>query len=202
VLYPVSFSRLLRHNDQGAPLKTSESLLKRVRQWDQDALAEAYDQYAPAMYRYAYRLTGHAETAQEIASDTFCRLLVALKNGGGPNQHLSAWLYRVAHNLVVDFYRRQPAQGPESLDDVPEVAVPGLHEERVLGREEADRVRDALRLLTPLQQQVVALHFLEGLDNEDVAQCVERSVGAVKALQHRALNSLRRILEEADEAQI
>lgn len=182
-------------------MKSPKSLLERVRQWDKDALAEAYDQYAPAMYRYAYRLTGRAETAQEIVSDTFCRLLVALKNGGGPKQHLSAWLYRVAHNLVVDFYRRQPAQSPEALDDVAEVAVPGLHEERILRREEAERVRNVLRLLTPLQQQVVALRFLEGLDNEEVAECVGRTVGAVKALQHRALNSLRRILEEADGAQ-
>jgi len=182
-------------------LKTSDSLLKCIRQWDENALTRVYDQYAPAIYRYAYRLTGHAQTAQEIASDTFYRLLLALKNGGGPEQHLSAWLYRVAHNLIVDFYRRQPEQDQVTLDEALHVAVSDMHEERILRREEAERVRRALWLLTPLQQQIIALRFLEGLTNEEVAQYVERTVGAVKALQHRALDSLRRVLEKVDEAQ-
>jgi RNA polymerase sigma-70 factor (ECF subfamily) len=182
-------------------LKTSNSLLKRIREWDEAAPAKAYDQYAPAIYRYAYRLTGHTETAQEIVSDTFYRLLLALKNGGGPEQNLSAWLYRVAHNLIVDLYRREPEKRQVALDEASEVAVPDLHEERILRDEETKRVRGALQLLTPLQQQVIALRFLEGMSNKEVAQISERTVEAVKALQHRALNSLRRILEEADEAQ-
>ncbi|HUV88221.1 MAG TPA: sigma-70 family RNA polymerase sigma factor [Anaerolineae bacterium] len=182
-------------------MQTSDSLLKCIRQWDENALTKVYDQYAPAIYRYAYRLTGHAQTAQEIVSDTFYRLLLALKNGGGPEQHLSAWLYRVAHNLIVDFYRRQPEQDQVTLDEALHVAVSDMHEERILRREEAERVRHALWLLTPLQQQIITLRFLEGLTNEEVAQCVERTVGAVKALQHRALDSLRRVLEKVDEAQ-
>jgi len=192
---------MLRHNVQGARLQTSDSLLKCIRQWDENALTRVYDQYAPAIYRYAYRLTGHTQTAQEIVSDTFYRLLLALKNGGGPEQHLSAWLYRVAHNLIVDFYRRQPEQDQVTLDEALHVAVSDMHEERILRREEVERVRHALWLLTPLQQQIIALRFLEGLTNEQVAQCVERTVGAVKALQHRALDSLRRVLEKVDEAQ-
>ena len=182
-------------------MQTSDSLLKCIRQWDENALTKVYDQYAPAIYRYAYRLTGHAQTAQEIVSDTFYRLLLALKNGGGPEQHLSAWLYRVAHNLIVDSYRRQPEQEQVTLDEALHVAVSDMHEERILRREEAERVRHALWLLTPLQQQIITLRFLEGLTNEEVAQCVERTVGAVKALQHRALDSLRRVLEKVDEAQ-
>ena len=183
-------------------METPNSLLKRIHQWDEAALAKAYDQYAPAIYRYAYRLTGHTETAQEIVSDTFYRLLSALKNGGGPEQHLSAWLYRVAHNLTVDFYRRQPRQEQVTLDEAPDVAISDMHEERIVHMEEAKRIRDALWLLTPLQRQIIVLRFLEGLSNEEVARCVERTVGAVKALQHRALNSLRRVLEKAYEAQI
>ena len=182
-------------------METSNSLLKRIREWDEAAPAKAYDQYAPAIYRYAYRLTGHTETAQEIVSDTFYRLLTALNNGGGPEQHLSAWLYRVAHNLIVDLYRRQPRQEQVALDEAADVAISDMHEERIVHREEAECIRDALWLLTPLQRQIIVLRFLEELSNEEVAQCVERTVGAVKALQHRALNSLRRILEEADEAQ-
>ena len=181
-------------------MELAESLLKQARQWDEAALASIYDTYAPALYRYAYRLTGHEETAQDVVSETFHRFLVALKNGGGPEQHLQAWLYRVAHNQIVDLYRRQPAQPSIALDNAPEVATPGKHEEHLEQKEEAGRVRAALQILTPLQQQVILLRFIEEFSNEEIARVVERTVGAVKALQHRALDALRRVLEETDEA--
>jgi RNA polymerase sigma-70 factor (ECF subfamily) len=173
----------------------SEPLLERLREWDEEALAQAYDAHAPAIYRYAYRLTGHRATAQDIVSGTFHRLLVAIRNGGGPTQHLSAWLYRVAHNLAVDEYRRQPQQEPVPLDRAPDIPVSGGQEEHVLDLETAGRVRDALHALTPLQRQVIVLRFLEGLTVEQTGRVVERTVGAVKAVQHRALRSLRRLME-------
>ncbi|MGC9394666.1 MAG: sigma-70 family RNA polymerase sigma factor [Anaerolineae bacterium] len=179
-------------------MKTADALLQRARQWDETALAHIYDTYAPAIYRYVYRRTGHTNTAEEITAETFHRFLVALKQGGGPTEYLSAWLYRVAHNLIVDFYRRQPAQEPVTLEDV--VLADGDHGvEHLEHRTRVERARGALRQLTPLQQQVITLRFLEEMSNEEVARVVERTVGAVKALQHRALNSLRRLLEGEDE---
>ena len=176
-------------------MKTSKTLLKRVRQWDEAAMAQVYDTYAPAIYRYAYHRTGHQDTAQEIVAETFHRFLVALKQGGGPTENLSAWLYRVAHNLIVDFYRRQPAQEPATLDDV--VVADVDHGEIHLERQtQVAQAHNALKQLTPLQQQVIVLRFLEEMSLEEVADIVNRTVGAVKALQHRAINSLRRILEE------
>lgn len=176
-------------------MSTSEPLLERLSEWDEDALAQAFDAHAPAIYRYAYRLTGHQATAQDIVSGTFHRLLVALKRGSGPKQHLSAWLYRVAHNLAVDEYRRQPHQEPVPLDRAPDIPVSGGQEEHVLNEEATRRVRGALHLLTPLQQQVIVLRFLEGLSVEQTGRVVERTEGAIKAIQHRALRSLRRLLE-------
>lgn len=179
-------------------MKTADALLKRARQWNEDALAQIYDTYAPAIYRYVYRRTGHQDTAEEITADTFHRFLVALKQGGGPTEYLSAWLYRVAHNLIVDFYRRQPPQEPELIDDVT-LAEPdhgAVHLER---QTQVEQARAALQQLTPLQQQIITLRYLEEMSNEEIAQVVNRTEGAVKALQHRALNSLRRILEEWDE---
>lgn len=181
-------------------MKTSKVLLKRARQWDEAALAEVYDAYAPAIYRYAYRRVGHRETVEEIVSETFHRFLVALKHGGGPTENLSAWLYRVAHNLIVDFYRRQPSQEPEVLDDVV-VAGEDRSETHLDRLARVERARAALRRLTPLQQQVIVLRFLEEMSLEETAGVVDRTVGAVKALQHRALNSLQRILEEEYETQ-
>lgn len=182
------------HGRDSERMGEDQALLQRLRRWDEEALAQVYDQHAAALYRYAYRLVGDQGVAQDIAAETFHRFLIALKNGSGPKHHLSAWLYRVAHNLVVDFYRRHPPQPALSVDEV-EIAQPESHEEQFSQRQEAARVRQALQRLLPLQQQVVMLRFFDGLSNEEIAQVVERTVGAVKALQHRALVNLRQMLE-------
>jgi RNA polymerase sigma-70 factor (ECF subfamily) len=177
----------------------STSLLRRVRGGDEKALTRAYDEYAPRIYRYAYRLTGHRATAQDVASETFRRLLTALSRGGGPTDNLSAWLYRVAHNLVVDGFRGQPDEVPVPLQKAPQIPVPSRAEGRVERAEAVAAARAALSRLTPLQQQAIALRFLEGLSIRETAQIMGKTEGAVKALQYRGMNSLRRILEDEHE---
>ncbi len=171
---------------------TSErKLLQLARQFDHQALAEIYDHYSPKLYRYAMRLLGDVDLAEDCVADTFSRFLRALKGGGGPKQHLQAYLYRVAHNWVVDHYRRTP---PVVLDDQRKLSEDGDLAQKVETKLESERVRSALRLLTPEQRQVIVLKYLEELSNREVAEIVGKSVGAVKALQHRALASLERLL--------
>lgn len=172
-----------------------DSLIDRLHRWDELALTEVYDTFAPALYRYAYRLLGHQPTAQEIVADTFFRFLTALKKGSGPKENISAWLYRVAHNLVVDYYRRSPPEEPVPIDSV-QLFAPDGSADRIMEQEKATYLRQAMWKLTTAQQQVIALRFLEGLSNEEVANIMSKTVGSVKALQHRALASLRRILEK------
>jgi len=140
-------------------------------------------------------LLGHQSTAQEIVADTFYRLLTALKNGNGPQKNLSAWLYRVAHNLVVDHYRRSPPEEPVPIESV-QISQPDDSADAVSRQEKAVYLRRALWKLTTLQQQVIVLKYLEGMNNEEVSEIMSKTVGSVKALQHRALASLRRILEK------
>ncbi len=173
-------------------------LLKEARAWDMDALALIYDQYSPALYRYAMRLLGDAYLAEECVAETFSRFLHALRRGGGPRRHLRAYLYRTAHNWITDRYRRRR---PEmvALDPQRDVDPAPQPESRALHREEQARVRAALMRLTPAQRQVVVLRFLEGWSLAETAQAVGKPVGAVKALQHRALAALRRTLERDEE---
>lgn len=180
-------------------LEKSSSLLERARAGDVEALSQAYDEYAPAIYRYAYRLTGHEGTAQDVTSETFHKLLASLRKGGGPTDHLSGWLYRVAHNLVVDGFRRQPQEPPVALDEAPEIAVAARQEGRLERQDRVDRARRALQKLTSLQQQVISLRFLEELSIKETAKALGKTEGAVKSLQFRAMNSLQRILEEKDD---
>jgi RNA polymerase sigma-70 factor, ECF subfamily len=167
-----------------------QELLTKAGQFDARALAEIYDLYSPRLYRYAMRLLGDDCAAEDCVSETFSRFLKALQSGKGPRDYLQAYLFRTAHNLVVDHYRRQPAT-EELDDDLPELeTTEGTADLNLRQR----RVKDALHQLTEDQQQVVSLKFLEGWDNDAVAKVLNKPVGAVKSLQHRALAQLQKIL--------
>lgn len=173
-------------------------LLQRAQEFDKEALAEIYDLYSSELYRYAVRLMNNEDLAEECVAETFNRFLNALNNSGGPTKHLRAYLYRIAHNWVTDQYRRQPP--PRQIEDIdlhedPNSFTSELVDEKI----EREKVRTAIRYLTPDQRQVVILKFLEGWSNVEVAETLNKPVGAVKSLQHRALGALRRILLEEGE---
>lgn len=170
-------------------------LLKRIHQFDQQALGQVYDHYSPGLYGYAMRLLGDIDLAEECVAETFSRLLLALRNGGGPRDHLQAYLYRVAHNWMTDRWRRQPVP-PMPLEENLH-AAPAADPAHTMGqRIEQEHARAALACLTSEQRQVVVLKFLEDWSNEEIAYALGKPLGAVKSLQHRALAALRRILVE------
>ena len=115
-----------------------------------------------------------------------------MRNGSGPHDHLQAYLYRVAHNRTADLYRHCSLPPLPLDDELPwGEADPA---EAAIERIEKAQVRAALARLTPEQRQVIVLKYLEGWENERVAQVLEKPVGTVKSLQHRAINALRRWL--------
>jgi RNA polymerase sigma-70 factor, ECF subfamily len=171
-------------------------LLKRVWLFEQQALAEVYDTFSPGIYRYAMRRLGDQDLAEDCVADTFTRFLQALQSRRGPENFLQAYLYRMAHNWISDYYRREPALTEELTEEHrDEQANP---EEDAHLHQQQDRLRTALRQLTPDQQQVVSLKYLEGWENEEIARSLKKPVGAVKSLQHRALAALQRVLQNED----
>lgn len=170
-------------------------LLSAARRFDENALAQVYDAYSTGIYRYAYRQLGQADLAEECTAETFHRLLGALEKGKGPQSNLRAYLYRVAHNWITDYFRN-PNQAsteiPPDLED-PNTEKPERTSER---RDLAEMLREALAELTDNQRQVIVLRYLEGWNANDIAVVIEKPVGAVKALQHRGLAALRRNLPE------
>jgi RNA polymerase sigma-70 factor (ECF subfamily) len=168
-------------------------LLERARRFEMQALAEIYDQYSQGIYAYAARLLGDVDLAEECVAETFSRFLHALHAGKGPASYLQAYLYRIAHNWITDQYRREPPP-TFSLEEEIHLSEDLPPEQQVLDGIQAEQVRAALYQLTPDQRQVVVLKFLQGWDNEQVSRALEKPVSAVKSLQHRALNALRRIL--------
>lgn len=156
--------------------------------------AALYDQYAPALYRYIYYRLGAKTYAEDLTAEVFVRVLRANRT---PDDW-RAYLYRIAHNLVVDYLRRNPAV----LETLPETMLaengdPVVHAE---AEEERRRLRRAIARLTPEQQQVIVLKFVQEMSNAEVAQIMDKPEGAVKALQHRALANLREWLEGAPES--
>ena len=173
-----------------------KKLLAQAKRFDQKALAEIYDRFSPELYRYAYRLLGNQQLAEDCVAETFSRFLRALKGGGGPRDHLRAYLFRVAHNWATDYYRRR---GPQlvAIEDSPPLVGSENPPQALESKEEQARVREALLKLTPEQQQVIMLKFYEGWTNEEIARSLKKTIGAVKALQHRGLVTLRRLVSAA-----
>ena len=175
-----------------------QARLRQARVFDRAALAGIYDDYHQPIYRYIYRHVGEVETSRDLTAEVFQRLLQAIQDGKGPDHEVSAWLYRTAHNAVVDYYRRQQHRQHlplnEELVDAADDPVSMAE-----GHISAQQVRAALRQLTSDQQQVITLKFLEGLSNTEVATVLNKPLSAIKSLQHRALAALQHGLIPAKE---
>lgn len=159
-------------------------------------VAALYDCYAPALYRYIYYRLGARTVAEDLTAEVFVRVLGIQR---APDDW-RAYLYRIAHNLVVDYLRRNPAVF-ENMDEglLDERADPATRAEL---QDERRRVRRAILRLTPEQQQVIVLKFVEDMSNAQVARIMNKPEGAVKALQHRALTNLREWLQDAPDARV
>lgn len=174
-----------------------DNRLWQAWKFDRAALAGIYDEYYPLIYRYIYRRVGGVQTAEDLTAVVFQRFLEAIKTDAGPQHDPRAWLYRVAHNLVVDHYRRQQYRQHLPLEET--LMITGDNPEQTTSKALAtEQLREALGHLTPEQQQVVSLKFLEGLSNAEVAAVMEKPVGAVKSLQHRGLVALQRLLSTSE----
>lgn len=172
-------------------------LLPKAQDLDLEALEEIYDHLSPSLFRYAYRLLGNTHLAEDCVSETFNRFLTKLSERKGPKQYLKAYLYRIAHNWITDFYRRKHFEEVEIPDNL--VSSMKSPESQTLENLESKQVREAILQLPPNQQQVILLRFLEGWSIQEIAKSINKSTGAVKLIQNRGFKKLRSLLEEEDD---
>lgn len=172
--------------------------LQEKRSLDRRSLIVLYDEFHEPLYRYVYRQTQDVEISRDLVADVFKRLLQAAGQGRGPERSAKSWLYRAAHNAVIDHYRAQQSRRHLPLDE--EIVASGK-DPAILAEDQltAELVISALNHLTPEQHQVITLKFLAGFSNQEVAAVLAKPVGAVKSLQFRALAALRRRLIPAKE---
>jgi len=170
-------------------------LLERAKELDPAALEAIYDRYSPKIYKYIYRRLADAALAEDLTAQVFLRMLEAIHEAKTWRTSFSGWLYRIAHNLVVDHFRRRSRPSRISLEDAPPLLSPDGDPVEITDRKLArERLLLAMQQLTDEQAQVVALRFLEGLSIAEVAEAMNKSQGAVKALQYRAVIALRRLM--------
>jgi RNA polymerase sigma-70 factor (ECF subfamily) len=177
-------------------LANEAELAQRASRHDQEAFAALYTAYVEKIYKYLYYKVGSTQDAEDLCEQVFLKAWEAIGRYTWCGYPFSSWLYRLAHNLVVDHYRTRResiplqdviAQGNEPSDPDPAQALA-----RTL---DANELVQAIVQLTEDQRQVIALKFIEGYENSEIAQMLGKKEGAIRALQYRALRSLQSILE-------
>lgn len=167
-------------------------VLSRASQGDKDAFGELYERYAERIFNYIYYRTGNVHDAEDLTARVFQRAMNHIQNYIDRGVPFSAWLYRIAHNLVANWHRDRSRKQEIPIDDVPILPSRGDHPETSLVRtEEQDALLRLIRRLPPERQNLLILKFVENLSNAEIGQIMGRSEGAVKSLYHRTLLSLR-----------
>jgi len=174
-------------------VQDEESFIRRVKQHDQEAFARLYEEYFDKIYRYVAIRIGDKMEAEDITQQVFLNAIKAAPSFKWRGIPVSAWLFRIAHNQVVDYLRRKTRRATVPLGEhlVASGDDPQLIAERRL---DIERLSSATRNLTPAQQEVIALRFAGELPIAQVAKTMGKSEGAVKALQHSAIVALRKAL--------
>ena len=172
-----------------------ELLLQRAGEGDQAAFREVYERHRLPVFRFAYRLLGSIEAAEDVTHDCFLSLIRRSDSFDPERASLRTYLFAAARNLAMKHFRRLGREG--SLDELAEAQVASSRQEplrRVLREEMENQVRDAVLALPPLQREAVVLFEYEDLSLSEIAAITQSDVGAVKARLHRAREGLRRML--------
>jgi RNA polymerase sigma-70 factor, ECF subfamily len=175
---------------------TDELLLQKAGEGDQAAFLDLYDRYREPIFRFAYRLLGSVEIAEDVTHDCFLSLIRKPGNFRPERASLKTYLYAAARNLAMKHFRNQGREtGLDEINEEPKDSPKRGPLRRLLDEELATQVREAVFSLPPLQREALILFEYEGLSLNEVAEVAGTDVGAIKARLYRAREGLRRILQ-------
>jgi RNA polymerase sigma-70 factor (ECF subfamily) len=181
------------------------TLIQRAVSGDTEAYGELYHLNLDAIYRYIYYRVGLAQDAEDLTALVFMKAWEALGSYIDYGNPFSSWLYRIAHNVVIDHHRREKKlegylTGGEPVEEITSEIIEGQAEntlEKIIEHEELQILAQAISQLSTDQQQVVILRFIEGLSHSEIADIIGKNEGTCRMIQHRALNALQRLLNGA-----
>lgn len=189
-------------NDHTEPLQQEmpeDEVVQRAASGDPEAFSLLYERFVTRIYNYIYYRTGNPHEAEDLTARVFHRALHHITHYDNRGVPFSAWLYRIAHNLVANWHRDNSRRKEVPLDDYSQQPQRSLAPEvRVVNNQEMEDLLKAIRKLPADRQQLLILKFVEGMSNAEVAVIMTRSEGAIKSLYHRTLIALREELLKVD----
>lgn len=182
-------------------MPTEDRLLALARQGEQSAVIKIYEIYFTPVYQFIRLRVGDVAIAEDLAADVFVKLVTALRGRKGPKTSLRGWLFQVARNAINDHYGKNKRMPTTTLDEwMPAPIAETNPESQFMQTFDVQRVRRALRMLAPDQQEVIVMRFGQGLNLQETADVMGKSIPAIKSLQFRAVSTLRDVLGEFAEA--
>lgn len=171
---------------------TETEIIALACEGDSRAFGQLYQKYVDAIYNYVYYRTSGQKEAEDLTSRVFLRALKHIENYEDRGYPFSAWLYRIAHNLVVNWYRDRDRKDEVPLaDQYPPPSVEDRTERRLTKQNEREELLEVIRELPEDRQQLIILKHVEKLTNKEIGEIMGRTEGAIKALYHRTLVVLR-----------
>ena len=181
------------------PELEDREILARASQGDQEAFGALYERYVERIFNYVYYRTGNVHDAEDLTARVFYRALNHIQNYTDRGVPFSAWLYRIAHNLIANWHRDRSRHQEIPLDDAPTLHYKGEPPEVALMQgQDRDALLKLIRHLPSERQHLLILKFVEHMSNAEIGETMGRSEGAVKSLYHRTLLALRDDLEGVD----
>jgi len=174
-----------------------DAALVQLAKEDPEAFGELYERYVTKIYNYIYYRVGDQEEAEDLTARTFFRALRKINSYEDRGLPFSAWLYRIAHNLVANWHRSQSRRKSVQLDEIITAATDATSPSRLVEKREAqETLLEVIRGLPEDRQQLLILKFVERMPNAQIGQVMGRSESSIKSLYHRTLKTLRSDLQE------
>jgi RNA polymerase sigma-70 factor (ECF subfamily) len=178
---------------------SDEDILARASLGDRDAFGLLYERYIDRIFNYVYYRTGNTNDAEDLTARVFQRAMNHIVNYTDRGVPFSAWLYRIAHNLVANWHRDRSRKQEIPLSDAPLVARGDAPESSLVHTQQQDALLKIIRDLPAERQTLLILKFVEHMSNAKIGEIMQRSEGAVKSLYHRTLISLRDEIGEMED---
>jgi RNA polymerase sigma-70 factor (ECF subfamily) len=182
--------------EEASAAADARRLVDRAQQGDRQALEELYLMHFDRIYSYLQMTVGNRHDAEDLTNQTFVKMLESIERFQWRKVPISAWLFRIAHNLAMDHFRSRRRWQPEEQPPEPEGSEERSAEDEALHSIGRQSMLELIDGLSRDQQQVLTLKFVFNFSNAEAATILDKTEGAIKSLQHRALASLQRQLSK------